>query len=99
MGREDNAEPKGLLRLLTRRGGIEKRFIGAIRIRERTSEVEVASEMAELFARNSADAGPNDVRFRPIEGPSGGPRRDGPAKGKPPYNPAKQHRGQPRRRD
>ncbi len=96
VGREDNAEPKGLLRLLTRRGGVEKRFIGAIRIRERTSQVEVAAEMADLFATNSAYAGPNDVRIKPIDSPTDGPRRGGQPGSKPPFKHKPRHKAGPR---
>jgi ATP-dependent RNA helicase DeaD len=70
IGRRDNAEPKGILRLLQRRGEIDKRQIGAIRLHDTTSQVEIAAEAAELFARNVRSSNPNDVQIRPIEAQS-----------------------------
>ena len=75
IGRKDNAEPKGLLRLLTRRGGVEKHYIGGIRIHDQTSQVEIAAEVADRFQKKSANAAPNDVRIRPIDGPDSAPKR------------------------
>ena len=76
IGRKDNAEPKGLLRLLTRRGGVEKQDIGGIRIHDNTSEVEIAAAVADRFERKAAQAGPGDVRITAIEQPSAKPRRN-----------------------
>ena len=108
IGREDNAEPKFILRLLIRRGGVEGRSIGAIRIHDRTSQVEIATDVADQFQKKTAHAGPNDVRFKPIDGPTSTPHRGGagrpprpaygnkPAYGdKPPFA-KKPHRGRPR---
>jgi ATP-dependent RNA helicase DeaD len=72
IGRQDNAEPKGVLRLLLRRGDIEKRFVGAIRLQESTCQVEIAAEAADLFARNAPSSNPNDVQIKPIDTPSRG---------------------------
>lgn len=69
VGRRDKAEPKNLLRLLQRRGGIERGLIGAIRIGDKTTEVEIAAEAADVFARKTATNHPNDVRITPIDGP------------------------------
>ena len=69
---------------------MEGRSIGAIRIHDKTTQVEIATEVADLFEKNSAHAGPDDVRFKPIEGPTIAPYRGGggkpprPAYGKPP---------------
>jgi ATP-dependent RNA helicase DeaD len=56
--------------MLTRSGGVERRQIGAIRIHDRTCEIEIASEVAEQFQSRSAQSAPDDIRVRPIEGPS-----------------------------
>jgi ATP-dependent RNA helicase DeaD len=88
IGRTDHAEPKGLLRLLTRRGDIDKQYVGSIRINDTTSEVEIAAEMADVFAKNAPSSNPKDVQITPIAGPSqrrgppagrDAPRRDGPS--------------------
>ena len=56
IGRKRNADPKWLLPMLCKRGGISKRDVGAIRIFDRESKVEIAPRAAEAFA--AAIAGP-----------------------------------------
>ena len=56
IGRKKNADPKWLLPMLCKRGGITKRDIGTIRIFDRESKVEIAPRAAEAFA--AAVAGP-----------------------------------------
>ncbi|MCX8256340.1 MAG: DbpA RNA binding domain-containing protein, partial [Beijerinckiaceae bacterium] len=56
IGRKRNADPKWLLPMLCKRGGITKRDIGTIRIFDRESKVEIAPRAAEAFA--AAVAGP-----------------------------------------
>ncbi len=56
IGRTKNADPKWLLPMLCKRGGVTKRDIGAIRIFDRESKVEIAPRAAEGFA--AAVAGP-----------------------------------------
>ncbi|MCW5713466.1 MAG: DEAD/DEAH box helicase [Bauldia sp.] len=52
VGRRKNADPKWLLPMICRRGGVTKREIGAIRIFENETHVEVAEHRAEAFARS-----------------------------------------------
>lgn len=75
VGRHDKAEPKGILRMLTRTGGVERRFIGAIRIHDATCHVEIAAEVAERFERKHANPGPDEIRVRPIDQPAAKPKR------------------------
>lgn len=49
VGRKDNAEPRWLLPMLCRAGGISKAEIGAIRIEQNESHVEVAPEAVDGF--------------------------------------------------
>ena len=56
IGRKKNADPKWLLPMLCKRGGITKRDVGSIRIFDRESKVEIAPRAAEAFA--AAIAGP-----------------------------------------
>ncbi|MDP4005003.1 DEAD/DEAH box helicase [Methylobacterium sp. NEAU K] len=79
LGRRDNADPRRLLPMLTRRGGIGRQEIGAIRIFDRETKFEVrgnaAARFAEAFARNgspeiqieaiSGDAPPAERKGRP----------------------------------
>jgi ATP-dependent RNA helicase DeaD len=81
IGRQDNAEPKGVLRLLLRRGEIEKRFVGAIRLQDSICQVEIAAEAAELFAKNAPSTNPNDVQIKPIDMPARGFTARAPNKG------------------
>jgi ATP-dependent RNA helicase DeaD len=70
VGFHDRAEPKGLLRLLTNSAGLERRHVGAIRIHERTSQVQIAVEVAERFERRTANPGPSDIHVRTIDEPA-----------------------------
>lgn len=50
IGRRKNAEARWLLPMICRRGGIDKRDIGAIKIMDTTTEFEIASRVADSFA-------------------------------------------------
>lgn len=82
VGRQDRAEPKGILRMLTRGGGVERRHIGGIRIFDSTCHVEIAIEAADRFERKNANPAPDEVRVRPIDEPGAKPKRS--FGGKPP---------------
>ncbi len=83
VGRQDRAEPKGILRMLTRSGGVDRRHIGGIRIFDRTCHVEIAIEAADRFQKRTANPAPDEIRVRPIDEPGAKPKRDfGP---KPPH--------------
>jgi ATP-dependent RNA helicase DeaD len=57
VGRKQNAEPRWLLPLICRAGGITKRHVGAIRIYENESRFEVAPNVAQEFIASVARAG------------------------------------------
>jgi ATP-dependent RNA helicase DeaD len=76
VGRQDRAEPKGILRMLTRSGGVERRHIGGIRIHDRTCHVEIAMEAADRFQKRTANPAPDEIRVRPIDQPGAKPKRD-----------------------
>jgi ATP-dependent RNA helicase DeaD len=84
-GRRNNADPKWLIPLICRLGGITKQEIGVIRIFDRETKFEIAGHAAERFAAAAA-AGNGDMVFERTAPPSGrnfpdpGPR---PAKTKP----------------
>ncbi|MBK5958631.1 DEAD/DEAH box helicase [Rhodoplanes elegans] len=71
VGRNKNAEARWLLPMICRRGGIDKRAVGAIRICDSHSEIEIAADAAELFA--AAIARPDkesNIRLEPLpDGP------------------------------
>ncbi|WP_284179731.1 DEAD/DEAH box helicase [Rhabdaerophilum sp. SD176] len=70
IGRANKAEPKGILKMLTRRGNLERHMIGAIRIHDRTTEVEISAEAAEKFERRMANGKPDEVAIRPLAEPA-----------------------------
>ena len=49
IGRRKNAEARWLLPMICRRGGIDKRDIGAIRIMDTTTEFEISERVADRF--------------------------------------------------
>ena len=86
LGRRDRAEPRRLLPMLTRRGGIGRGDIGAIRIFDRETTFEIRGSAADAFAEAFARRGPPDVRVERMQG-------EVPAPGKPPKSPrAAKHR-------
>ena len=87
VGRNGNADPKWLLPMLCRRGGVTRQDIGAIRIFERETKVQISAAASDAFAdavRGTAVAG---IRIEP----AGGPGQGHVAEKRP------KHRGPPRR--
>ncbi len=77
VGRKDKADPKWLVPLICRLGGVTKRDIGLIRIMDAETRFEIAPEMAERFASCISGAEDDEVRIQPASAPpsSGGTRR------------------------
>ena len=61
VGRKQNADPKWLLPMICRRGGVTRDDIGAIRIFDRETKVAIAAEAAERFAAQALGAEKGDV--------------------------------------
>ena len=80
VGRKQNADPKWLIPLICRVGGITKQEIGAIRIFDRETKFEIAAHAAERFF-TSAVAAEKEFPVRPSTPPGTGrpPRADHPA--------------------
>ena len=70
MGLDSQAEPRWLLPLICRRGGITRREVGAIRVGPRSSTFEISAEAARDFALASATPDPRapHVRFEAVPG-------------------------------
>lgn len=70
IGREKNADPKWLLPLICRRGGVTRDEIGKIVIEERQTRFEVARPVADRFQKAAAVADPRapGVRIDPWRG-------------------------------
>lgn len=78
VGREDKADPKWLVPMLCRLGGIKKQDIGAIRIQPDHTLVEIAQDKAERFQSCAAATDPDEISVEPAEAP-----RQGGFRGKP----------------
>jgi ATP-dependent RNA helicase DeaD len=101
VGRQQRADPKWLLPLLCRLGGITRQDVGAIRIFDGDSRVEIRREASEAFAAAVADLPANEPRIsRAGDGPMPRPGFRKTFHGKPAYRrpgvakrPAKQRHG------
>ena len=102
IGRKKNADPKWLLPMLCKRGGITKRDIGTIRIFDRESKVEIAPRAAEAFAAAVAAPAPagDTIAITRTTAP-GGVAAEGPRpKARPGFRPRAKdigHRARPER--
>ncbi len=65
IGRRNNADPKWLIPLICRLGGVTKAEIGTIRIFERETRFEIAREAQARFAEAVRNAGAHDPRIEP----------------------------------
>jgi ATP-dependent RNA helicase DeaD len=86
IGRNTNADPKWLLPMLCRRGGVTRQDIGSIRIFERETKVEISPEAAARFGRAVYGTETGGIRIEPVAGgpsPHEKPARRGPPRGKP----------------
>jgi ATP-dependent RNA helicase DeaD len=67
IGRRKNAEARWLLPMICRRGGIDKRDIGAIRIMDTTTEFEISQRVADAFAARVKRPDKEDsIRIEPM---------------------------------
>ena len=76
VGRENNADPKWLIPLICRLGGVTKQDIGAIRIFDRETKFEILQEAAASFTAAIATAPSNEIALQPTTPPGAGPARD-----------------------
>ncbi len=100
IGRERNADPKWMLPMLCRKGGVTRADIGAIRIFPKDSKVEIAAAVAEAFLQNMRKPGGDAIRVEragePDDQRGPKPRKPKPHKGgagpSPPANPKRKTR-------
>jgi ATP-dependent RNA helicase DeaD len=70
IGRRDKADPKWLIPLICRMGGVTKREIGAIRIFDGDTRFEIAQDAAARFAASVRQAPPGEAQITPAgDGP------------------------------
>ncbi len=65
IGRRQNADPKWLIPLICRLGGVTKADIGAIRIFDTDTRFEITAEAADRFAQATRHAGEGEARIEP----------------------------------
>jgi ATP-dependent RNA helicase DeaD len=70
IGRKKNADPKWLLPMLCRRGNVTKQDIGAIRIFDHETKVEIATAVAAAFAAGMARPSGDNIRAEQSSAPS-----------------------------
>jgi ATP-dependent RNA helicase DeaD len=77
VGRQKKADPKWLIPLICRQGGITKGDIGSIRIFHAETKFEIDAAVVEEFARRISEVTAGPARIEPTEPPSseGGSRR------------------------
>jgi len=70
VGRSKNADPKWIVPLLCRRGGINKTSIGKIQILARETRVEIAADVSDRFAESARkpDAKDRNIHIEPLDG-------------------------------
>ncbi|WP_413988661.1 DEAD/DEAH box helicase [Labrys okinawensis] len=86
IGRRNNADPKWLLPMLCRRGGVKRRDIGNIKILDNETVVEIARDAADHFAANVRKPDEENIRIQPYRDRGGDEARREPKphrKGKP----------------
>ena len=69
IGRSKNADPKWLIPLLCRRGGISKNAIGKIQILARETRVEISRDVSERFAAavREPDTKDRNIHIEPLD--------------------------------
>jgi len=84
-GGRDGADPRRVLAMVCRRGGITRHEIGAIHVLPGHSVVEVRRDAADSFFRAASAPDPRDprVRIEPYAQPRFAPQRGGPERGGP----------------
>ncbi len=68
VGRKKNADPKWLLPMLCRKGNVTRQDIGAIRIFDHETKVEIAGRVAEQFVANMRRPGGDNIRIERVVG-------------------------------
>lgn len=74
IGRSKGADPKWLLPMLCKRGGVTRQDIGPIRIFEDETKVLISDQAARDFARAVHGTEVQGVRIQPVSGPARAPK-------------------------
>jgi ATP-dependent RNA helicase DeaD len=82
LGRKQRADPKWLLPMICKAGGVTKRDVGSIKIEDTQTRFEISAEKAAAYAQQVAEhgSGENNVTIAPAgSGPSAGPSYKAPS--------------------
>ncbi len=74
IGRQNKADPKWLVPLICRLGGVKKRDIGAIKIADTETRFEIREAIAPAFTAALPAEGADEVSVRPASGAPMPPR-------------------------
>jgi ATP-dependent RNA helicase DeaD len=77
VGRAKGADPKWLVPMICRTGGLTKADIGTIRVFDHETKFEISAEAAEKFTADIRKRGAGNPNIEPISGEGGGPARVG----------------------
>jgi ATP-dependent RNA helicase DeaD len=80
LGRKQRADPKWILPMICKAGGVTKRDVGAIRIDDTETRFEIAAAKAEAYAERIGSAGALERGI--VIQPAGAPRQPAPKPGK-----------------
>ena len=69
VGRKSNADPKWLLPMICRRGGVTKREIGAIRVFDKETRFQISRQAVDGFIAAVAAAPAEPIRIEPSDAP------------------------------
>jgi ATP-dependent RNA helicase DeaD len=69
VGRTKKADPKWLLPLICRLGGVTKKDVGAIRITDSETRFQITAAAAQEFVASLETAGENEIRIEQADGP------------------------------
>jgi ATP-dependent RNA helicase DeaD len=73
IGRKKNVDPKWLLPMLCRKGGVNRGDVGAIRIFDHETRVDIAAHVADSFAQNMAQSGGENIRAERMQAGAASP--------------------------
>jgi ATP-dependent RNA helicase DeaD len=92
IGRKKNADPKWLLPMLCRKGNITRQDIGAIRIFDTETRIEIAHGVAPQFVVNMRRPGGENIRIQPLDDGQGADAAEASARDTRPKRPSKAER-------
>ena len=71
LGRKQRADPKWLLPMICKAGGVTRRDVGSIKIEDTETRFEISAEQADAFFQQASQPGSLEggIRIQPLDGP------------------------------